>query len=146
VNKRVIIESPLRGDVERNKRYLLACMRDSLARGEDPYASHLIYPLVLDDDIPKERERGIEAGLNWGRCAELTAVYADLGPFSEGMERGVQRAKAEGRAIECRTLGGEWSKLFAATWWSWDPVHGERSHVTVGPMCNSKLPHDDEAP
>lgn len=39
----VIIESPFAGDVVRNLRYLRACMRDCLRRGEAPYASHALY-------------------------------------------------------------------------------------------------------
>lgn len=38
--RRVIIESPYHGNVERNLRYLRACLRDSLLRGEAPFASH----------------------------------------------------------------------------------------------------------
>lgn len=123
--KRVIIESPYKGDVERNQRYLVACCMDSLRRGESPYASHRFFPGILDDTIAHERALGIEAGLAWGKCAELTAVYADLGTFSSGMLTGIERAKQEGRPIEVRTLGGEWSNLSARTWSRWEPEHGD---------------------
>lgn len=85
-------------------------MRDSLFRGEAPFASHLLYAQdgILDDSIFFEREKGIEAGLLWGAKAELTVVYADLG-ISNGMERGISHAQAEGRPIEVRMLKGEWS-------------------------------------
>lgn len=103
----VIIESPYAGDVERNERYARACMRDSLERGEAPYASHLLFtqPGVLDDTVPEEREQGMEAGLAWGRCAALTAVYVDLG-VTEGMRQGIARATAEGRRIVYREVRG----------------------------------------
>jgi hypothetical protein len=63
--RRVILESPFAGDVERNVRYARACVRDSLLRGEAPIASHLLYtqPGVLNDDIEAERQHGIDAGL-----------------------------------------------------------------------------------
>lgn len=61
----VIIESPYKGDRERNVRYLRACIRDCLRRGEAPFASHRMYTDALDDDIPEERALGIEAGLAW---------------------------------------------------------------------------------
>jgi hypothetical protein len=56
----VVIESPYAGDVERNLRYVRACMRDCLLRGEAPYASHALYtqPDVLCDEIPEERQYG----------------------------------------------------------------------------------------
>ena len=105
--RRVIIESPYGGDVERNVRYARAAVRDSLARGEAPYASHLFYPQVLDDTDPKERELGIAAGLAWGRLADATVVYADLGE-SRGMTLGIAAAAESGRPVEFRWLGVGW--------------------------------------
>ncbi len=101
----VIIESPFAGDVETNIKFARACMRDSLNRGESPFAMHLLYTQegILDDDIPEERNRGIEAGLAWGKYARRTIVYTNLG-ITEGMEKGIQRAKKEGREIEYREL------------------------------------------
>jgi hypothetical protein len=60
----VILESPYAGDVEANMRYARAAMRDSLMRGEAPFASHLLYTQegVLLDSVPEERTLGIEAG------------------------------------------------------------------------------------
>jgi len=107
--KPVIVESPFAGYVERNKRYARAAMRDCLMRGEAPLASHLLYTQdgVLDDNDTVERALGIEAGLAWGAYADATVVYTDLG-LSRGMELGIARAKAQGRAVEYRVLGGEW--------------------------------------
>lgn len=104
--KLVIIESPFAGDWPRNETYARRAMADSLARGEAPYASHLLYtqPGVLDDNIPEQRTQGIEAGLAWGQKADLTAVYTDLG-MSSGMALGVERAKEEGRPVEFRKIG-----------------------------------------
>ena len=103
--RRVIVESPLKGDFEKNKAYARACMRDCLRRGEAPFASHLLYAQdgILDDTIPEERTLGIEAGLAWGAVAEATVVYTDLG-VSSGMEFGIARAKQEGRTVVWRTL------------------------------------------
>jgi hypothetical protein len=105
---RVLIESPYAGDVERNVRYARAAMADSLRRGEAPYASHLLLTQVLDDSDPAQRTLGIEAGLIWGKAADLTAVYADLG-ISRGMQLGIERARVEGRPVETRLLSGEWA-------------------------------------
>jgi len=105
--RRVTIESPYAGDVERNLRYVRACMRDCLLRGETPYASHalLTQPGVLDDLVPAERTLGIEAGLVWGRFSEATVVYQDLG-VTTGMRQGIDRAVQEGRPVEFRDLPG----------------------------------------
>lgn len=101
--KFVLLESPFAGNVERNKEYAIKAMRDSLLRGEAPFASHLLYTQALDDTIPEERAIGISAGLEIGKYATMTVVYTDLG-ISSGMEYGIQRAKDENRAIEYRSL------------------------------------------
>lgn len=105
--RRVVIESPFAGDVKRNKRYLAACMLDCLRRGESPFASHGLYTQegVLDDNIPEERELGIQAGFAWRDVAEATVVYLDLG-VSRGMEYGIRDAIRKGRPIEERTIEG----------------------------------------
>lgn len=109
--KLVIIESPYAGDVERNIAYARACVRDSLARGEAPYASHLFFTQdgLLDDDDPEQREQGIDAGLAWGEKADLCAVYTDLG-ISSGMRVGICRGVENGIRVESRSLGGEWAE------------------------------------
>ena len=105
--RRVVVESPYAGDVEANVRYALLCIRDSLARGEAPIASHLLYPRVLDDDNPSQRELGIKAGLTWYEVADACVVYTNLG-ISSGMERGMKEAARCGVPIEKRKLPGHY--------------------------------------
>ena len=106
---RTYIVSPFRGatpdDRRRNVAYAEACMLDSLARGEAPFAPHLLYPRVLADSMPLDRAAGREAGLAWLAVADVVAVYIDLG-ITEGMEAERQYAAAcVGRpAIEKRSL------------------------------------------
>lgn len=90
--------------------YARAAMKDCLRRGEAPYASHLLYTQkgVLDDTISAERSLGIEAGLAWGKKADATVVYEDLG-ISGGMMLGIATAKAERRPVEMRRLGDNWA-------------------------------------
>lgn len=101
----VIIESPFAGDVEKNTRYARACVRDSLLRGEAPIASHLLYTQegILNDDVPAERQHGIDAGLAWRIVAQASVVYTDQG-ISKGMEYGIKAAQDAGVPVEYRTL------------------------------------------
>lgn len=101
----VIIESPFAGDVEKNTRYARACVRDSLLRGEAPIASHLLYTQegILNDDVPEERQHGIDAGLAWRTVAQASVVYTDLG-ISKGMEYGIKAAQDARMPVEYRTL------------------------------------------
>ena len=78
--KLVIIESPYKGDVLRNKRYLRSCIRDCISRNESPYASHRMLTDALDDNDPAERALGIEAGLAWrntGRIVQKPFAFSD---------------------------------------------------------------------
>ena len=101
--KLVVIESPFSGDVERNKRFLQDCIRDCLARGESPYASHQMLTEALRDADPEERKQGIEAGFAWRSAAEYTVVYFQLG-VSTGMDLGVRHAQSIGQPVLYRAL------------------------------------------
>ena len=119
VPRRVILESPYAANaitlatVREHEEYGRRCLRDSLLRGEAPLASHLLYTqpidgfhdggVVLNDAVPAERALGIEAGLAWGPLAEATVAYVDMG-VSGGMLLGLERARAEHRPVEFRTL------------------------------------------
>lgn len=105
--RRVILESPYAGNVERNTEYAKAAMLDCLGRGESPLASHLLLTQVLNDDVPTQRQLGIDAGLAWGAAAHATVVYTDLG-VSHGMAQGIGDARHHGRPVEYRSLAG-WS-------------------------------------
>lgn len=120
----VAIESPLKGKVpswvplwaaaaaeravrERNRHYAKQCMLDALARGEAPYASHLLFdqPGLLNDAAPDDRATGIRAGIYWGRVAEARAVYCDRG-ISDGMMTGVASSPLT-QVVEFRWLESE---------------------------------------
>lgn len=103
----VQLESPYRGGDEaetaENVAYARRCLHDSLARGEAPFASHLLYTQCLDDTDPDERQWGIDAGLAFLAGAEATVVYVDRG-VSSGMAYGIAAAEAVGVPVEYRSL------------------------------------------
>lgn len=119
--RKVIVESPFAGDVKKNLRYLRACLRDCLLRGEAPFASHAIYtqPGVLNDADPIDRDNGIHAGFAWRMAAELTVVYTDLGT-SNGMTYGIKHSEAFGIPVEYRSLGSGWDHVGIETTWEWE--------------------------
>jgi len=122
--RRVVVESPFRTtDIkvaghtitikeDDNVAYARACLHDCLQRGESPYASHLLYtqPGVLDDSVPEERAKGIEAGLEWKRSADASIVYCDRG-VTAGMILGIQPSEKIGQPVEYRQLGGQWAVM-----------------------------------
>jgi hypothetical protein len=98
--KKVIIETPYAGDVQKNLNYARLCLLDSLKRGESPIASHLLYTQVLDDTMPEERKLGINAGLEWLKVADKHVFYLDYG-YSKGMlyAREISELEIEERKI-----------------------------------------------
>ena len=105
MGKLVYLESPYAGDVEKNIKYARLCVKDSLDRGEYPFASHLLYTQenILDDNDPIERTLGIVSGFAFAKLCDKTVVYADFG-ISNGMMLGIEDAIRNKRIIEVRYL------------------------------------------
>lgn len=103
--KRVILESPYAGDIERNVAYARLCLKDSLMRGEAPIASHLLYTQegILDDEVKEERRLGIDAGLAWKEVADLHVFYIDHG-ISKGMRYAIDYASDQEIEVEYRKI------------------------------------------
>lgn len=99
----VVLESPFSGGPPENISYLQECIRDSLRRGESPYASHQMLTSALDDLKFEERRAGMTAGWAWLSVAQACVVYEDLG-ITEGMMEGVARAHAWGLPVEYRRI------------------------------------------
>ena len=105
----VIIISPFVGVATKrseNIKYARKCMRDSLMRGEYPFAYHLLYTQtgILNDNDPQERHHGFRAGHAWMKHADLIAVYTDLGK-SAGMLVDIAYAASLQKTIVYRRLG-----------------------------------------
>ena len=103
---RVIVESPFAGGFS-NVRYGRECVKDCIDRGESPFAAHLLYTQkgLLDDRLPSERRKGINAALGWLEVADYIAVYMDLG-VTPGMVVGIARAARLNKPIHLRWIRG----------------------------------------
>lgn len=103
--KRVILESPYSGNVEKNVAYAKLCIKDMLMNNEAPIASHLLFtqPGILDDLEPEERKLGIKAGHIWMAVADYVVFYVDLG-YSNGMLEGLKSAELFGISVFYRKL------------------------------------------
>lgn len=103
--RRVVLESPYAGNIERNVDYARACVRDSVMRGEAPIASHLLFtqPHILDDGVPDELALGIAAGHAWIPIADAVVVYQDFG-ISTGMAAAIAHAAEWNVPVEFRCI------------------------------------------
>ena len=92
--KLIYVASPYSGDVERNTEYAKLACRNVLDCGHAFFAPHLLYPAILDDSNPRERERGLAMGCEvLARCDELW-VYGSR--VSEGMDAEIRAARQLG--------------------------------------------------
>ena len=101
--KMVYICSPCRGDYEQNinnaKEYCLAAIREGLL----PIAPHVYFTQFLDDTNPKERQQGMNCGLQLLAHCQKIRVFGDK--LSAGMYWEIRMAGAIGLKIEvCGSL------------------------------------------
>lgn len=101
--KTVAIESPYAGDTYKNLKYLQRCIRDCLARGETPYASHQMLTDALNDDEPGERAEGIAAGLAMAEQLSERIFFTDYG-WSDGMIAAKEHYKKNGFSYVERSI------------------------------------------
>lgn len=101
--RRVVILSPYRGDIPKNLEYLRRCLNDSVRRHEAPFASHILYPIVLNDSIPEQRSKGFECEAAWLGAADAVVVYDDLG-ISTGMALTIKKAEELNIEVAFRSL------------------------------------------
>ncbi|HXJ94189.1 MAG TPA: hypothetical protein VMT20_15180 [Terriglobia bacterium] len=102
-----VIASPWSGlgAGDKAKAYLRACIRDSLARDEIPWASHamLAWTRALYEEDEEQRAEGILVSKKMIVKCELVAVYVDHG-ISAGMKEEEIYAKMHGKRVERRSL------------------------------------------
>ena len=77
---KVFIASPFSGDIVRNIQRAQHYCRMAIKEGHTPFAPHLFFPQLLDEDKPEERTLGIQMGLEFlNLCSEMW-VFGDPTP------------------------------------------------------------------
>ena len=101
-SKLVYIASPYAGDVEQNVAFAKRACRHAISQGHTPIAVHLLYPQILDDSDPAEREIGLRLGHRvLESCDELWACGDRI---SSGMA--LEIAEAKSLDIPIRSVSG----------------------------------------
>ncbi len=95
--KLVYICSPYAGDIEKNVKFTQDACRYAISQNCAPVAVHLLYPMLLDDTIPAERETGIQMGLRVLTSCEEIWICGDR--ISTGMKQEIAEAKRMGIAL-----------------------------------------------
>lgn len=102
-DKLIYIASPYAGDVEQNVAFAKRACRHAISQGHTPIAVHLLYPQILDDNNPAEREIGLRLGHRvLESCDEL---WVCGGRISSGMAQEIAAAQRFG--IPIRSINGQ---------------------------------------
>ena len=84
--KLIYVASPYAGDIEQNTDFARKACRHVMSEGHAFFAPHLLYPQLLDDSKPQERQAGLDMGLAMlPRCDELWC-YGDRISFGMHLE------------------------------------------------------------
>lgn len=98
VNNLLYVCSPYRGDTKRNKEYARELTRLALDNDFCPVTVHLYLTEALDDDVPEERAKGMDAGIEILDNCKYILIGGRYG-ISEGMKREIKRALDTGKII-----------------------------------------------
>lgn len=88
--RKVYVVSKYAGDVETNTAAAVVYCRRVIDAGYMPIASHLLYPQILNDNDPAERNMGLMFGLALLKLCDEVWVF---GSVSSGMAQEIEEAK-----------------------------------------------------
>ena len=96
--KKIYVASKYAGDVEANAKAAVGYCRYVISRKCIPIASHLLYPQILDDADPDEREMGLMFGLSLLAVCDEVWCFGDISG-SEGVRQEITEAKKLGKTV-----------------------------------------------
>lgn len=95
--KLIYVCSPYAGDVEANIEAAKRYCRFVISKGFIPFATHLLYPQILDDNNPEERALGMTFGnIIMDHCLKIW-VFGD--EISKGMAEEIRYAVTKNYCI-----------------------------------------------
>lgn len=88
--RKIYVASKYAGDVESNVAAAIGYCRRVIDEGHMPIASHLLYPQILNDNDPSERDLGLLFGLALLRMCDEVWVFGTVSP---GVAQEIEEAK-----------------------------------------------------
>ncbi|MCR4629337.1 MAG: DUF4406 domain-containing protein [Clostridium sp.] len=95
---KIYVASRYAGDVEKNIASAIRYCQYVIRHRGNPIASHLLYPQMLNDQIPEERELGLMFGLALLAVCDEVWCFGDV-TGSEGVKLEIAEAKKLGKKI-----------------------------------------------
>ena len=97
--RKIYVASRYAGDVDANAAAVTYCRR-VIDEGYMPVASHLLYPQILNDNIPEERELGLLFGLSLLAVCDEVWVFGTVSPGAAQEIEEAKRLKKQIRYFE----------------------------------------------
>ena len=99
--RKIYVASRYAGDVDTNVAAAITYCRRAIDEGYMPVASHLLYPQILNDNDPNERDLGLLFGLALLRMCDEVWVFGEVssgmarvfGAISPGVAQEIEEAK-----------------------------------------------------
>lgn len=88
--RKIYVASRYAGDVDANVAAAVTYCRHVIDEGYMPVASHLLYPQILNDNNPEERELGLLFGLSLLAVCDEVWVFGTVSP---GVAQEIEEAK-----------------------------------------------------
>lgn len=95
---RIYVASRYAGDVEANVAAAVEFCKYVIERKCIPVASHLLYPQMLDDNNPDERELGLMFGLSLLAVCDEVWCFGDV-EASAGVQQEITEARRLGKMV-----------------------------------------------
>lgn len=94
------IVSPYAGDIDTHVDEAIRFSRYAVSQGYICIASHLMYPAILSDSDPEQRQLGLQFGIAlMDICDEVWVLTDDPSDISSGMAGEIHEAKKAGKKI-----------------------------------------------
>ena len=103
--KKIYVASKYAGDIAANVENAVWCCRYVIEQGFMPVASHLLYPQILNDNNPRERELGLKFGLALLATCDEVWVFTAGGEVSSGMAKEIEEANRLGIPVRKLEMG-----------------------------------------
>lgn len=101
----IYVCSPYKGDIETNTEAAKKYCRYINKRGSIPLCPHIYFTQFLNDDVPEERNAGMEHALLWlGACDKMYVFLDNNRTVSEGMQKEIEYANNKHTPIRFITL------------------------------------------
>jgi hypothetical protein len=100
--KIVYIAHPISGDTTGNIQKILSIVKNLNMEAYDivPFAPYIVDCLAMDDDIPEERERGIQNDIALFHSGAIDEVWLYGGRISNGMQAEINLANELGIPVK----------------------------------------------